>query len=40
MLTIASNVILRGRWSLIGPDRPGGDDPNDPQRGARAECAH
>ena len=22
MLTIASNVILRGRWSLIGPDRP------------------
>ena len=24
MLTIASNVILRGRWSLIGPDRPAG----------------
>ncbi len=22
MLTIASNVILRGRWSQIGPDRP------------------
>ena len=22
MLTIASNVVLRGRWSLIGPDRP------------------
>jgi hypothetical protein len=22
MLTIASNVILRGRWSLISPDRP------------------
>ena len=22
MLTIASNVILRGRWSRIGPDRP------------------
>tara|TARA_Y100000588_G_scaffold235187_1_gene248757 strand:+ start:264 stop:3188 length:2925 start_codon:yes stop_codon:yes gene_type:complete len=24
MLTIASNVILRGRWSLISPDRPAG----------------
>jgi len=24
MLTIASNVILRGRWSLIGPDSPAG----------------
>ena len=24
MLTIASNVILRGRWNLIGPDRPAG----------------
>ena len=22
MLTIESNVVLRGRWSLIGPDRP------------------
>ena len=22
MLTIASNVFLRGRWSPIGPDRP------------------
>ena len=22
MLTIASNVVLRGRWSRIGPDRP------------------
>jgi len=22
LLTIASNVFLRGRWSLIGPDRP------------------
>ena len=22
MLTIASNVVLRGRWNLIGPDRP------------------
>jgi len=22
MLTIASNVVLRGHWSLIGPDRP------------------
>ena len=24
MLTIASNVFLRGRWSQIGPDRPAG----------------
>ena len=24
MLTIASNVILRGRWRRIGPDRPAG----------------